>query len=102
MAWQIKDEYVDATLGAHVIEYENPELLTAEGKPQTHHRIVMLKLAACPHCGHAEPRDAEEKVDIAAVKAAMLKRLNEHHDAMVGHARTTRVPLFNVRGGRRR
>jgi hypothetical protein len=101
MGWQIKAEYVDAALGAHVIEYENPELLNSEGKPQQHHRVVLLKLDACPHCGHAEPLQADA-VDIKKVKAEMLARLNAHQDAMVGHARQNRVPLFNTRQGQRR
>lgn len=103
MAWQIKAEYVDAALGAHVIEYENPELLTSEGKPQQHHHYVMLKLDACPHCGHITPRQAPDAaVDLKAIKALDMARLNEHHQAMVSHARAHRVPLFNTAQGPRR
>ena len=100
MAWQIKSEHVNASEAMYEVVYENPELLTSEGKPQQHHLLIFLKLEACPHCGHAQEKTPEGKIDVKALKATMLARLNEHHNSMIQAAREHRVPLLHVTANR--
>lgn len=99
MAWRIKEEHLDLAEGLHRIVFENPEVLTREGKPQTHERAIFLKVDGCPYCGHTQEKTETGEIDVEAIKSATLKRLNAHHEAMLAHGRKYHLQMVN--GGRR-
>ncbi len=87
MAWRIKDEHLDMAEGMHRIIYENPEVLTRDGVPQTHEVSIFLKLDHCPYCGHVPEKDAQGTIDVHKTSKEMQERLNQHHEQLVQHRR---------------
>lgn len=101
MAWRVREEWIDAAKGEHVVIFENPDvLIQVEGSkpprkiPLTHALTNSIKLPACPHCGRPTGEPNGHTVDFEQEKTDTLKALNDHHRASLAYREIHRtVPL---------
>jgi hypothetical protein len=92
MAWRIRDEWIDAAKGEHVVIFENPDILVEVSgsvllrrEPITHALTNFTKMPACPHCGRPTGEPNGHDVDFETEKSDTLKGLHNHHRASMAY-----------------
>lgn len=88
MSWRIKNQYVDAEIGHHVIELHHP------GTGAEHILQVIVGHHGCPTCGHVRLVDNLDEINIKKIVSEHIEKLNASHAQVEAHARKHNVPLI--------
>jgi hypothetical protein len=90
MAWQVKEQHVDLSLGRHYIVLHEP-ISGAE-----HHIAVYVGHDSCALCGHASPKTNTGDLDMKAILKKEIEALEASHAQTAAHARKHNVPILKA------